>query len=177
MCTNWVWWELASGAGHLAITASNVVPTQQPCRDIVPKLQQAEQMPPVNCRDFNWKGQRSEVRWSTTKKRQWINTLSCMCVTVVGNENSCEYLCVCVHWEQCVGPDGALSEAGFVHHVQVHLIIWYWCWERLPGMEHKQTHTSTVTHTHMKGHHYSLPNFYTWPTLLYLASLSYLKLF
>lgn len=35
----------------------------------------------------------------------------------------CNFMCMCVGWEQCVGPDGVLSAAGFVHHVQVHLII------------------------------------------------------
>lgn len=42
---------------------------------------------------------------------QWLGMKTAVCV------------CLCVPWEQCVGPDEVLSEAGFVHHVQVHLII------------------------------------------------------
>lgn len=90
-----------------------------------------------------------------------MSTNLIMCETVVGNENShaCNvFMCVCVPWEQCVGPDGALSEDGFVHHAQVHLnhmilMLGEASWHGT----HSHTNTKPHTHTRLFTHSHSLP--------------------
>lgn len=89
----------------------------------------------------------------------------------------CIFLCVCSLGKVC--RTGWSTIRGWVlHHVQVHLIIWYWCWERLPGMEHKllQLHK----HTQMQGYSYTqtfLLNFCNWSALLSLYFLSFFFFF